>query len=260
MIFFPAVLGFAAAADAAKVDVKFVNGAVRSLPETVIRNGALVLSQENLAIPLADVQNADFSFAELPQSGCEDLFDSGDYETAYRKLTEILDPLKDGWMLPGNIDFYLEYKARVCFWTGRDEEMRRIADVLQAKGNPFAALVPFYEVLSLIKEGRVENAAVLFGQIKDPEKISAPMSEYIKARLAMIGQDYKKALQHLAAIIVFHSRDTEWMPAATFSEGEVYIKTEHADAAANIAEELKRAYPGTYWGLRAEELKVKSLK
>lgn len=257
---FSAVLAVAAAAAAAKVDVKFTNGASRSLPEAVIRNGTLVLAQENLAIPLADVQNADFSFEALSQSGCEDLFNSGDYETAFRKLNEVLESVKDGWMLPGNIDFYLEYKIRVCFWTGRYDEMRKTASVLQAKKNPFISLFSLYEILVLIEEGQVQNAAGLFAQIRDPEKISVPMSEYIKARLAVSGQDYRKALQHLAAVIVFHSRDPEWLPAATFLEGTVYKKTEHADAAANIAEELRRAYPGTYWGLRAEELKVKSLK
>lgn len=257
---FSAALAAAAVAAAAKVDVKFTNGASRSLPEPVIRNGALVLAQENLAIPLTDVQNADFSFETLSQSECEDLFNSGDYETAFRKLNEALEPVKDGWMLPGNIDFYLECKTRVCFWTGRYDEMRKTAAVLQAKKSPFVSLFSLYEILALIEEGQVQHAAGLFGQLKEPGKISGPMAEYIKARLAVSEQDYKKALQHLAAVIVFHSRDPEWLPAATFLEGTVYKKTEHADAAANIAEELKRAYSGTYWGLRAEELKVKSLK
>jgi len=233
---------------------------VRTLPELVLRDGTLVLAGENPAVPLSSVKTATFSFDNLTPESCDKLLNAGDYESAVRILSGALEPVKGGWIFPGNIDTYLGYAVRANFWTGRFGELRGAAAALQAKKSSFVPLAELYQILSLIEEGQANEASGLFRQIKDPEKISAPMTEYIKARLAMSEQDYNKALQHLAGIVVFHSRDPEWMPAAAFLEGMIYKRTGHADAAVSIVEELKRAYPETYWGVRAEELKVEPVK
>jgi hypothetical protein len=253
-------LAVATVAGAAKIEVTFTNGAARTLSGLVVRDGTLVLAGENLSVPLSGVKTAVFSFDDLSPEACDKFLNASDYETAVRVLSGALGPVKDGWIFPGNIDTYLGCEVRACFWTGRFGELRSVAAVLQAKKSSFVPLTGLYQVLSLIEEGQAKEAVGLFQQIKDPEKISVPMTEYIKARLAVSEQDYNKALQHLASIVVFHSRDPEWMPAATFLEGMIYKRTGHADAAVNLVEELKRAYPETYWGVRAEELKTESVK
>ena len=81
------------------------------------------------------------------------------------------------------------------------------------------------------------------------------MAEFVRGRIAIAEKKYPEALQHFSNVIVFHSRDPEWMPAATFYEGVVYKKTGYLTAASNIVEELKLAYPDTVWSRRAAELK-----
>jgi tetratricopeptide (TPR) repeat protein len=253
-------LAVATVAGAAKIEVTFTNGAARTLSALVVRDGTLVLTGENLAVPLASVKTATFSFDNLSPETCDKLLNASDYEAAVRVLSNALEPVKGGWIFPGNIDLYLGHTVRANFWTGRFGELRNAATALQTKKSSFVPLAELYQILSLIEEGQAKEAEALFRQIKDPEKISAPMTEYIQAKLAVSEQDYNKALQHLARVVVFHSRDPEWMPAAAFLEGTIYKKTGRADAAAHIVEELKRAYPETYWGVRAEDLKIESVK
>jgi hypothetical protein len=75
------------------------------------------------------------------------------------------------------------------------------------------------------------------------------------ARQAVDQGQYKEALETLAQISVFHSRDPEWVPAAVFYEGLVYKQTGHPEAARHAAEELLLGWPDSAWSRRAGELK-----
>lgn len=240
---------------AVKVEVTFSNGAARQLTDPVFRNGTVVLTAENIAVPFSGVQKAVFSFDALSKESCDELLRSGDYQGALTALALVLDPVREAAVLPGNIDDFIFAEMRAAFWTGKYDLMRRDFDVLQAKKSGYAPLAGLYRILAFSAEGNSSAAAEAFRVTADPEKISAPMSRYIQARLSCDAEDYKQALQQIAQVIVYYGRDPEWLPAATFLEGLVYQKTGKAEAMENVAEELKRAYPSTYWGLRAGELK-----
>ena len=66
---------------------------------------------------------------------------------------------------------------------------------------------------------------------------------------------YTDALNHLAQITIFHSRDPNIAPAAVFYEALVYKQTGHPEAARQTAEELVLGWPGSDWSRRADELK-----
>ncbi len=110
-------------------------------------------------------------------------------------------------------------------------------------------------VLALIDQNKTAEAARAFAAVKNPDARSPAMAEFVRGRIAFAEKKYPEALQHFSNVIVFHSRDPEWMPAATFYEGKVYRKTGYLVAALNIAEELELAYPDTVWSQRATELK-----
>ena len=110
-------------------------------------------------------------------------------------------------------------------------------------------------VLALIDQNKPAEAARAFVAVKSPDARSPAMAEFVRGRIAIAEKKYPEALQHFSNVIVFHSRDPEWMPAATFYEGVVYKKTGYLTAASNIVEELKLAYPDTVWSRRAAELK-----
>ena len=110
-------------------------------------------------------------------------------------------------------------------------------------------------VLKLIEGNQPAEAARAFAALENPDARSPAMAEFIRGRMALAEKKYPEALQHFSNVVVFHSRDPEWMPAATFYEGVVYKKTGYLAAASNIVEELKLAYPDTVWSRRATELK-----
>ncbi len=110
-------------------------------------------------------------------------------------------------------------------------------------------------VLKLIDGNQVAEASRAFAALKNPDALSPAMAEFVRGRLSLAEKKYPAALQHFSNVIVFHSRDLEWMPAATFYEGIVYKRTGYLAAASNIVAELEMAYPGSEWSRRAAELK-----
>ncbi len=135
--------------------------------------------------------------------------------------------------------------------------MKRSIIILAAVLSPlfFAQGESLEAVLALIDQKQPAEAARAFAALKNPEATSPALTEIVRGRLAMTEKKYPEALQHFSNVIVFHSRDPEWMPAATFYEGVVYKRTGYLVAALNIAEELELAYPDTDWSRRAAELK-----
>ena len=110
-------------------------------------------------------------------------------------------------------------------------------------------------VLALIDQDKPAAAARAFAAVKAPDMHTPALAEFVRGRVAFADKKYPEALQHFSNVIVFYSRDPEWMPAATFYEGLVYKKTGYLTAASNISEELELAYPDTVWSRRATELK-----
>ena len=125
-------------------------------------------------------------------------------------------------------------------------------------------LIPFFSsaqnseletILTLIDGNQLPEASRAFAALRNPDALAPALAEFVRGRITLAEKKYPEALKHFSNVIVFHSRDPEWMPAATFYEGMVYKKTGYLEAASNIIEELKLAYPDTVWSRRAVELK-----
>ena len=101
--------------------------------------------------------------------------------------------------------------------------------------------------MMLLDQGKPEDAGKVFSAIGNPDEISEAGSEYIRGKIALGGGDPRKAMQHTARIIAFHSRDPEWMAPATVLEARIYQRLGHHNKAAAVANELIIAYPGTQW-------------
>lgn len=252
---------FAAATLVAQADYEltltFVNGAQRTVDELVVQAGKVILAKENLQVPFAQIKTADFSFEEPLTTGeCEVFLRRGAYDEMANRVDAFLEPVKHGLSLSGNLDVYIQYQMRACFWAGKYDEAQELARILQTKKSSYAPLAGLYEVLMMLEQDKpVAEVSAAFEKISNPQEISGAMSEYIRGRLAMEARNYEEALQHFSNVLVYHSRDPEWLPAATFYEARVYKKTGYLESASNVAEELKIAYPDSYWGGRADELK-----
>jgi tetratricopeptide (TPR) repeat protein len=147
------------------------------------------------------------------------------------------------------------YKIRACFWEKKFDDASRLIQLLQSKQSSYAPVAGLYDVLIMMEERTpVAEVSAEFDQIKNPEQISSVMSEYILGRMAIEAREYETALKHFSKILVFNSRDPEWVPAATFQEGLIYKKTGYLEAASNVASELRIGYPDSFWGRRADDL------
>ena len=256
---------FAAAALAvsAEYEVKltFVNGVQRTLSTLTVQGGKVILAGENLQVPFDQIKEAEFTFeAEdgqdlLTAGQCEILLKRAAYKEMVDRIDAFLEPVKQGLGLPGNLDVYIQYKMRACFWTGKYDEALSLVRLLQSKQSSYVPLAGLYEVLVMIEEGQtVGNVRAAFEKIENPENVSAAMTEYIYGRLALEDLKYEQALQHFSKVLVYHRRDLEWVPASTFQEGTIYKWGGEYDAMSEIRKELKLAYPDGYWGERAAEL------
>jgi len=251
---------FAAAALTAVADYEvtytFINGAKRTASDFVVQGGQVILAKENLQVPFEQIEKADFTFEEpLPVEQCEILLKQASYDELAEQLDVFLDPVKPALALPGNLDIYIQYKMRVCFWTEQYEEARGLARILQAKESSYAPLAALYEIMIMLEEFQpADQIRTALGEIENPEEASGAMVEYIEGRLALEDTNYDQALQHFSRVLVYYRRDPEWVPAATFQEGLIYRSGGEYDAMSEVRKELKLAYPNRYWGERAEEL------
>jgi len=117
----------------------------------------------------------------------------------------------------------------------------------EKKNSPAEQPALLRQILGLIDQNRIDEASTLFETARKMDKASPPMLEYLHARLAIARESYTEALQHLAQISVFYSRDPEWAPAAVFFEGLVYKRTGQAEAARQAAGDLLLGWPESEW-------------
>lgn len=239
-----------------EVTITFANGSQRTVGELVVQNGKVVLAKENLQVPFNQLKELNFTFEEpLTAEECEIFIKRGAYDEMLARVDAFLEPVKNGLSLPGNLDLYIQYKMRASFWLEKYDEAQASAQMLQSKNSSYASLAGLYEVLMLLEQERsVDETKAAFDKISNPQDISGVMTEYICGRLALAAYEYDEALQYFSNVLVYHSRDPEWVPAATFYEGKLYKRTGLLESASNIAEELEVAYPDSYWSGRADEL------
>lgn len=240
-----------------EVEITFANGAKRVVDELVVQSGKVILSKENLSVPFEQIQSANFTFDEpLTTNECDVFLKRGAYGEMVNRLNLFLEPVKQGLTVPGDIDVYVKYKMRACFWAEKFDEAQAMANILLSKKSPFSPVAGLYKVLIMMEQEQPsDEVRAAFEQIQNPDSISGAIAEYIRGRLAVGERQYEPALKHFANVLVFYGRDPEWVPAATLQEGLVYKKTGYLESASNVAEELKIAYPDSYWGRRADELK-----
>lgn len=119
-------------------------------------------------------------------------------------------------------------------------------------------LTTLYRVLLLLDQEQVAEARTIFEEMESPDAVSAVMCMYIRGRLAMERGEYRAALQQVAQVVAFHSRDPEWMAPATELEARIYLAAGQPEKAAIVAGELILAYPGTSWSKLGEEIKKTS--
>ena len=235
--------------------LRFQNGAVRTLSDLTVQDGKIALPDDQISVAVSTIANIDVEFETLSVEQCESRFAAAEFNELAAQMDAALAPLKPFEAIPGNLDAFFHWQMRARFWAGQYDSVLRRAELLKTQESPFAAEAALYAVLAMIEEGQMADAATAFATLKNLEAALPTMTQFIRGRLAMAEKKYPEALQFFSNGVVFHSRDSEWMPASTFYEGMVYKRTGYLVAALNIAEELELAWPDTVWSRRAMELK-----
>ena len=235
--------------------IAFANGAIRELDRIDVQQGALLLPADEIRVPISTIQSVDVSFDNLSPARCERLLNEARFEELRTVLEPELAPLEPVAGAPGNLGGFVRWLMKAAYWTGKTDLARRQIALLKESGSPFASEAELYDVMILIDEGRSGDAAIKLAETGAPESVSPAMTEVIRARLMMEQKNWPQALQHVANVAAFYSRDPEWMPAAAFYEGSIYKRTGYLQAASNIVAELEMTYPEGWWSRRAAELK-----
>lgn len=220
-----------------------------------VKEGMMLSETGKFTIPVASVKNVEFRFEGVTLKMCKDYFRSGDYQTMLNALKQNVAPVIPYSYLPGNLCDYLLWMARGQYWKGDYAgAAETVALIRKSPDQQTANVGALYDVLLLIEAKKIDEAAAALGAINNPEETSAPMAHYVRGRLAFEQFHFRDAIKYFAQILAFHTRDREWMPAATWMEARVYMETDQPKKAASVAGELMMAYPGTQWSGLGEQI------
>lgn len=211
------------------------------------------------SVALSMVELIEFRFSGIGLSACESMFHRGDRKALEGLLEQYVGPVAQYSNLPTNLGPYLVWWLRCQFWNGNAAGAGRTIGYIRASGRQeYIDVASMYFSLMLLEQGKVDNARTVFSSLQNPEAVSVPMSEYIKGKIDLVDGEPREAMQHIANIIAFHTRDEEWMPPATVLEAEIYQQLGQPVKAAAVAEELMIAYPNSRWSIQGEKIKMES--
>ncbi len=235
----------------AKVKVTLQSGVTRDISSLTVKDGRLLLPPENTQTPLAQVALVEFAFDGFSIEQCRNLFDQGDYAGIVRKLANEKSSLMAAALLQGNASDWLRMLFRAQFHSGDVAAMRSTVQALRTVGSPLAVEAVPYEILALIEDNRIAEAANAFNALRASNDNAA--AEFIRARLALAGANYKEALQHLARLQAFHYREQEWIPNVLFYEGLASKQADMPEAVGFAVRELETLYPASRWCQMAKD-------
>jgi tetratricopeptide (TPR) repeat protein len=242
---------------AAKITVNSGNSFV--VKQLNIKGDRLYSENGQSSSALSMVKEVEFRFQVIGLPLCEKMFNSGDRKALEGLLDQHLAPVAQYSYLPTNLGDYLVWWLRSQYWNGNQAAAAKTIGLIRQANDPARSEVAsLYFTMMLIDQEKLADAKTIFSSIGNPEGISVPMAEYIRGKLALEEGDPRQAMQHVARIIAFFSRDAEWMAPATVLEARIYQRMGQPDKAMAVANELMIAYPGTQWSKLGEQIKNES--
>ncbi len=205
---------------------------------------------------LSMIKQIEFRFSGVSLTMCESMFRSGDRKSLEGILDQYVGPVAQYSYLPTNLGDYLVWMLRTQYWNKNAAGAgKTIGHIRQMEDPASADIASLYFVMMLLDQGKTADAKTVFASVADPDSFSVPMAEYIRGKIALEEGDPRQAMQHVAGIIAFHSRDAEWMAPSTVLEARIYQRLGQPQKADAVANELIIAYPGTQWSKLGQQIK-----
>lgn len=206
------------------------------------------------------VSAIEFRFSGISLSLCEKMFNTGDRKSLEGLLEQSIGPVAEYSYLPTNLGEYLLWMLKAQYWNKNTAGAgKTIGQIRAAKNQADIDVASLYFAMMLIDQGKIPDAKRVFESVAAPEDVSVPMAEYIRGKIALEKGDPRQAMQHVARILAFHSRDPEWMAPATVLEARIYQQLGQPEKADAVANELMIAYPGTQWSKLGAQIKKESM-
>lgn len=242
---------------AAKVTVNSGNSfVVKSLK---IKDDRLFQETGSSSTSLTMIKAIEFRFSGIGLNMCDSMFRTGDRKSLEGLIEQNVAPLAQYSYLPTNLGDYLIWWLKTQYWNDNEAGVEKtIGYIRQTKDLADIDVASMYFSLLLLNQGKADNAKTVFSSVGNPREISVPMTEYIQGKIAMEEGDLRQAMQHVARIIAFHSRDEEWMAPATVLEARIYQQLGQPQKAEVVANELIMAYPDSQWSKLGETIKMES--
>ncbi|WP_372806807.1 tol-pal system YbgF family protein [Pontiella sp.] len=242
---------------AAKVTVN--NGSSFVVKNLNIKGDRLYAETGSASSSLSMISEIEFRFSGVSLPLCEKLFYTGDRKSLESMLEQYVGPVAQYSYLPTNLGDYLVWMLKAQYWNGNAAGVGKTIGLIRAeKSQSHVDVASLYFVMLLIDQGKTEDAKRVFESVSQPESVSVPMAEYIQGKLALEGGEPRLAMQHVARILAFHSRDAEWLAPATVLEARIYQQLGQPQKAEAVANELMIAYPGTQWSTLGAQIKKES--
>ncbi len=252
-----AVVSSAQSQYAAKVTVNSGNSFV--VKQLKIQGDRLYAETGQSSTALSMISAIEFRFSGISLSMCESMFEKGDRKSLENLLEQSVGPVAGYSYLPTNLGDYLMWMLRARYWNGNAAGFgTTFGQIRQSKETARVEEGSLYFALTLLDQGKVDNAKTVLASVENPDIYSVPMAEYIRGRIALEEGDPRRAMRHVARVLAFHSRDAEWLPPATVLEARVYQRLGQPEKAAAVAEELMIAYPDSRWSREGEKIKMES--
>jgi tetratricopeptide (TPR) repeat protein len=254
LLAFGLVAGALAQQYAAKITVNGGNSFV--VKQLNIKGDRLYPDSGTSSTALSMVKEIEFRFSGLSLSMCESMFRTGDRKSLEGLLGQYVEPVAQYSYLPTNLGEYLVWMLRAQYWNRNEAgASKTIGQIRKMNDSEKTDIASLYFVMLLLDQGKVSDAKIIFTSVAAPENFSVPMAEYIRGKFALEEGDPRQAMQHVARIIAFHSRDPEWMAPATVLEARIYQHLGQPQKAEIVANELIIAYPGTQWSKLGQQIK-----
>ena len=248
---------FAQTQYAAKVTVNAGNSFV--VKQLNVKGDRLYQGTGSSSTSLSMIKLIEFRFSGISLNMCDSMFRTGDRKSLEGLIEQNVGPLAQYSHLPTNLGDYLMWWLKAQYWNGNEAGVAKTVGYIRQTADPILINeASLYFVMQLLDQGKVDNARTVFFSVGNPEEISVPMTEYIRGKLALESGDPRAAMQHVARIIAFHSRDVEWLPSATVLEARIYQRLGHPQKAEAVANELIIAYPKSRWSKLGEQIKMES--
>jgi hypothetical protein len=242
---------------AAKVTVN--SGSSFVVKNLNIKGDRLYAETGSASSSLSMISLIEFRFSGVSLPFCEKMFYTGDRKSLESLLEQSVGPVAQYSYLPTNLGDYLVWMLKAQYWNGNEAGLGKTISLIRAeKDQPHVDVASLYFVMLLIDQGKTEDAKRVFASVPQPGAVSVPMAEYIQGKFALEEGDPRLAMQHVARILAFHSRDAEWLAPATLLEAQIYQRLGQPQKAVAVANELMIAYPGTQWSTLGAQIKKES--